>query len=96
MITNAEHEREILENTKRLHWLAVEEKRKTKEAYAIKEISGWMYFGPVLGFIVAIIVGVIIWLSQDNSSNLWWIVCTGLAPIMLYGFASIVEENWKD
>lgn len=80
----------------RQHWLKVERNRKEQEKYKIKEISGWMYFGPFLGLLVAVIAGLMIWLSgESNTSTLWWLVGVGVAPLMLLGLTSSVDGGWK-
>ena len=96
MATKEELEKQKQEAERRKRWLAIEEKRKTREAYEIKEISGWMYFGPFLGLLVTVIAGIMIWLlGSDEAGGLWWIVGIGLAPLMLLGFTSDVDDNWK-
>lgn len=80
----------------RQHWLKIERNRKEQEKYKTKEISGWMYFGPFLGMLVAAIAGLMIWLSgASDTSTLWWIVGIGMAPLMLLGFTSSVDGGWK-
>lgn len=84
------------EEKTRQHWLSVEGKRKEREQYEIKEISVWMYFGPLLGLVVSAIAGIMIWLSgSGDAEGLWWIVGIGLAPLMLFGFTSSTDDKWK-
>lgn len=95
--TEMDAEQKVKEEEKtRQHWLSVERARKTREQYEIKEISGWMYFGPFLGMLVAAIAGLMIWLSgESDASTLWWIVGIGMAPLLLLGFTSSVDDSWK-
>lgn len=80
----------------RQHWLIVERARKIRELYEIKEISTWMYLGPFLGMFVAAIAGLMIWLSGESDvSVLWWAVGIGVAPLMLLGFTSSVNDSWE-
>ncbi|KKS44996.1 MAG: hypothetical protein UV10_C0036G0005 [Candidatus Azambacteria bacterium GW2011_GWA1_42_19] len=80
----------------RQHWLSIERSRKEREQYEIKEISGWMYVGPFVGLLVAGIAGVMIWLSgEGNAEGLWWVVGIGLAPLLLFGFTSDLDDKWK-
>lgn len=96
MATKEEQEKQKQEAERRKRWLAIEEKRKTRESYEVKEISGWMYFGPFLGLLVAIIAGIMIWLSgESEAGGLWWIVGIGIAPLMLLGFTSDIDDSWK-
>lgn len=84
------------EEKTRQHWLSVEGNRKEREQYEIKEISGWMYFGPFIGLVVSVIAGIMIWLSgSGEAEGLWWIVGIGLAPLMLFGFTSDTDDKWK-
>ena len=92
---DAEQNKKQEEKT-RQHWLSIERNRKQREQYEIKEISTWMYIGPFIGLVVAIIAGILIWLSGDaNNTYLWWIVGIGLAPLMLFGVTSDVDDKWK-
>lgn len=80
----------------RQHWLSIERNRKQREQYEIKEISTWMYVGPFIGLVVAIIAGILIWLSGDSdTAYLWWIIGISLAPLMLFGVTSDVDDKWK-
>src|SRR3989344_5677345 len=84
-----EEQKKKEEEKTRQHWLSVEGNRKKREQYEIKEISGWMYFGPFIGLVVSVIAGIMIWLSgSGDAEGLWWIVGIGLAPLMLLGFTS--------
>jgi len=84
------------EEKTRQHWLLIERDRKEREQYEIKEISGWMYVGPFIGLLVAGIAGLMIWLSgEGNSEGLWWVVGIGLAPLLLFGFTSDLDDKWK-
>jgi len=84
------------EEKTRQRWLSIERNRKEREQYEIKEISGWMYFGPFIGLTVSVIAGLMIWLSGDgNAEGLWWVVGIGLAPLMLLGFTSDTDDSWK-
>lgn len=95
--TEMEEERKKKDEEKtRQHWLSVEGNRKEREQYEIKEISGWMYFGPFIGLVVSVIAGIMIWLSgSGDAEGLWWIVGIGLAPLMLFGFTSDTDDKWK-
>ena len=74
----------------------VEKNRKKREIYEIEEISGWMYFGPFLGLLAAIIAGIMIWISgASNTEELWWILGIGITPLMLFGFATEIDDAWK-
>src|SRR3989344_7583353 len=84
------------EEKTRQHWLLIERDRKEREQYEIKEISGWMYVGPFIGLLVAGIAGVMIWLSGEGTADgLWWVVGIGLAPLLLFGFTSDLDDKWK-
>lgn len=88
-------ERETKEEI-RQHWLSIERNRKAREVYEIREISGWMYTGALLGMLMAIVAGLMIWASGTaNAGDLWWFVGIGLAPLMLLGFASDLDTSWK-
>lgn len=92
---NEEYEKKQKEKT-RQHWLSVEGNRKEREKYEIKEISGWMYLGPVLGFVAAVIAGIMIWLSSDGDVEvLWWVIGGGLVPIIFLGITSDIDDSWK-
>lgn len=92
---NEEYEKKQKEKT-RQHWLSVEGNRKEREKYEIKEISGWMYLGPVLGLVTIIIAGIMIWLSGGGDVGaLWWVVGGGLVPLIFLGMASDIEDSWK-
>ena len=80
----------------RQKWLSIERARKEHEKYEIKEAPSWMYIGPLMGLIVSVIAGLIIWLSGDgNETILWWIVGIGLVPLLLLGITSDIDESWK-
>lgn len=84
------------EEKTRQHWLLIERNRKEREQYEIKEISGWMYIGPLIGLLVASIALLMIWFSgEGNSEGLWWFVGIGLAPLLLFGFTSDLDDKWK-
>lgn len=90
-------EKEKAEQEKiRHHWLLVEKNRKTQEPFELKEISGWMMVGPIIGLLIAIISGIVIWLGDGGDSTfLWWILGISIAPLALFGVASQIEEDWK-
>lgn len=74
----------------------IERARKVREAYEIREISLWMYWGPFLGLLVAAIAGLMIWLSGDSDPTwLWWIMGISIAPLIFFGIASDVDTHWK-
>ncbi len=84
------------EEKMRQHWLSVETNRKEQEQYAMKEISGWMFVGPFMGLVVSAIAGIMILLSGESDVvGLWWIVGIGLAPLMLFGIISNIDDQWK-
>lgn len=91
----AEKKRIAAEKTKQ-HWLSVEKSRTTREKYEIKEISGWMYVGAFLGLLMAVAAGLLIWASgADEAGGLWWFVGIGIAPLILFGIASTLDDDWK-
>ncbi len=94
-MTKEERERNEAEQKKR--WLPIEKARQKREAYEIKEISGWMYWGAFLGFLIAAFGGFMIWVSGVDNANhgMWWLVGLGIAPLILLGIASDLDEQWK-
>ena len=84
------------EEKTRQYWLSIERNRKQREQYEIKEISTWMYVGPFIGLVVAIIAGILIWLSGDSdTAYLWWIIGISIAPLLLFGVTSDMDDKWK-
>ena len=95
-MTKEEQEKEKQEAEQRKRWLVIEEKRKSREKYETKEMSGWMYVGPMLGLVVAAIAGIMIWLSGSSDVEwLWQIVGIAMAPLLILSFTSGIEDDWK-
>jgi fatty acid desaturase len=90
-------ERKVKEEEKKhQHWLLIEHNRKARERYEVKKISSWMYIGTFLGLLVAGIAGLMIWLSgRSGTTELWWVAGIGLVPLMLLGFISNIDDDWK-
>lgn len=74
-----------------------ESRRKQKERFEVKEMALWMYIGPIIGFIIAVIAGIMIWAAGDNDDVtwLWWIGGIAITPVMLTGFASQLSDQWQ-
>ncbi len=81
---------------RRLRYLAVERTRTAREKHQIKEISGWMYVGPGLGVVAAVVVGLIMWIdhAQPNSVS-YWFFGIALAPLILLIAAGDIKEKWE-
>jgi hypothetical protein len=95
--TQTEEEQKKKEKEKiRQRWLSIERNRKKREPYEVKEISGWMHFGPFIGLLVAVIAGLMIKFSETNDTEaLWWVVGIAAMPLILLGLTSDIDENWK-
>jgi len=95
-MTKEEQEKAKQKEEKKKHWLSIEAERKSREKYEMKEFSGWMYFGPCIGLIIAAVAGFLIWASgSENAGSLWWVVGISLAPLILLGFTSDFDDEWK-
>lgn len=92
----AEEKRKHAEEV-RQRWLTIERKRTAREKYEMKEIATWMYIGPLIGLITAVVTGLMIWLSYKNSdvTALWWIAGISILPAILFGIASEIIDGWK-
>lgn len=78
------------------YWLRVERSRKEREKYEMKPMSVWLSLTPLAGIIIAIIAGVIIWISGDaNTESLWQVVGVSLSPLLLLGITGEIEKSWK-
>src|SRR3989344_3450916 len=75
-------------------WLTIERARKKREIYETKEISWWMYVGPIIGLIAAIIAGLLIKVLDVENNTVWWFVGVGITPLLFCGVASKIKEGW--